>query len=114
MAKVFFPTLAAITCFVSAAYAHPPAKIDIVYDAEGKVVAAVITHPVQDPSTHFIEKVDVSINGKEVLTHEISRQDSETMQTVTYRIPDAVPGDRIAVEAYCNVNGKLEKGIEVK
>jgi desulfoferrodoxin (superoxide reductase-like protein) len=96
-----------------AAWAHPPAKIDIVYDAEGKVLAAVVTHPVDNPAAHFIRKINVSLNGEEIIRHEISRQDSANTQTVTYRVPDAKSGDTISVEAYCNLDGKLGKDVTV-
>lgn len=114
MKNCFLLAAIGVICSASAAFAHAPTKIDIVYDPSGKVVAAVITHPVDDPKSHNIGKIDVSLNGKEILTHTISVQDNANTQTVTYRIPDAKPGDRIEVEAYCNWTGTLEKEVEVK
>lgn len=92
---------------LSIARAHTPAKIEITYDPLTKVVTAVITHPVGDPARHYIYKVDVGLNGREILSHKISRQDNANTQTTSYMLGDYKPGDLISVEAYCSVNGTL-------
>ncbi len=94
--------------------AHPPAKIVVEYDSATRMLTATISHPVADPKTHFIRKVDIAINGEEILEHRISRQDNDTTQSVSYLIPDAKKGDTISVEAYCNIGGKLTKEIKVR
>jgi len=93
----------------STAYAHPPSDIKIKYNPKTKILTAVIMHNVSDVKKHFIKKVDVGLNGKEIISHAISRQDSRTDQTVSYLLPDARPGDVLSVEAYCNLSGKLLK-----
>ncbi|MDP3731486.1 MAG: hypothetical protein Q8R31_00430 [Candidatus Omnitrophota bacterium] len=95
------------------AYAHPPSDILITYDTATKTLKAVITHQVSNPQNHFINKVDVSLNGQEIIEHKLSRQDNNTDQTVSYLIPDAKGGDTLAVEAYCNISGELRKEIKV-
>ena len=95
------------------AYAHPPSDIAITFDASTKILKAVIAHQVNNPNSHFIKKVDIGLNGKEIIEHIISRQDNNTTQTVSYLIPDAKAGDRLSVEAYCNISGKLKKEIKV-
>jgi hypothetical protein len=106
-----FTVLFVFVAIVSLAMAHPPSDIVITYDPANKTLQAVIIHPVGNPKTHFIKKVDVSLNGKEVLTQSISRQDNNNSQTVSYVIPDAKETDELAVEAYCSMSGKLEKEI---
>jgi desulfoferrodoxin (superoxide reductase-like protein) len=93
------------------AYAHPPSDIKITYDSQSKILNAVIIHQVSNPQTHYINKVDIYLNGREIIEHKISRQDNNTEQAVTYLIPDVKAGDRLAVEAYCNISGKLEREI---
>lgn len=97
----------------SFAYAHPPSDITITFDPSTKMLKAVIVHQVSNPVSHYIYKVDVGLNGKEILTQKISRQDNNNTQTVTYLIPDARPGDTISVEGYCSISGSLEKEIKV-
>lgn len=100
--------------FVSqAAYAHPPQDIKITYDSKAKILTALIMHNVSDVKKHYIIKVDVGLNGKEIINQAISQQDNNINQRVIYFIPDAKAGDKISVEAYCSISGKLEKGITV-
>jgi len=94
------------------ACAHPPTDIVISYDPTAKILKAVIYHNVANPEKHFIKKVDVSLNSKEIISQAISRQDNLATQTVSYLIPDVKLGDTLSVEAYCNIIGKLEKEIQ--
>jgi hypothetical protein len=107
MVLVFFMAIASV------AYAHPPSDIAITFDPSSKILKAVITHPVNNVENHFIGKVDVGLNGKEVIEHKISRQDDNSVQTVSYLLPDARPGDTVSVEAYCSISGKLVKEIKI-
>jgi hypothetical protein len=97
----------------SSAYAHPPRDIVITYDPSTRILKAVIYHDVSNILKHYIKKVDIGINGKEIISQQISRQDDPATQTVSYLIPDVNPGDILSVEAYCSISGKLEKQIKV-
>ncbi len=97
----------------STAYAHPPSDIKITYDSKTKILKAVIMHNVSDVKKHFINKVDVGLNGRKIISHAISQQDNNISQTVSYLIPDVKAGDKLSVESYCNISGKLEKEIKV-
>ena len=98
----------------SSLYAHPPSDIIISFDARSKILKAKILHNVSNPNSHFIKKVDVSLNGKEILSQQFSRQESTFSQTVSYLIPDASSQDKLTVEAYCSISGKLERGISAE
>ena len=90
-------------------YAHPPSDIKISFDPKTKILNAVIIHDVSNPTKHYIKKVDVAVNGKEIIEQSISGQDNFNTQTVNYLIPDAKDGDVFSVEGYCSISGKLEK-----
>jgi CheY-like chemotaxis protein len=98
---------------VSTAFAHPPSDIKIIFDPASTTLRAVIMHDVSTPLTHYIKKVDVALNGKEILEQNISRQDNNYDQTVSYLIPDVKEGDVLSVEGYCSISGKLMKKITV-
>ena len=102
-----------LICMTGVSFAHPPSDITITFEPVTKMVEAVITHQVSNPQNHYIKKVDVGLNGKEVIEHSISRQDNNSTQTVTYLIPDAKAGDIISIEAYCSISGKLTKEIKI-
>ena len=112
-AKIFLLTGVLFGVLVGVAGAHPPSDIKISYDPQTKMLTAVIEHGVSNPVTHYIKKVDVSLNGKEILQHEISREDNNQTQTVIYLIPDANPGDTLSVEGYCSISGNLTRKITV-
>lgn len=95
-------------------YAHPPSDIKITFDPTTKMLQAVIFHNTSNPVSHYIKKVDVGLNGKEIIEHQISREDNNETQTVRYFIPDAKEGDSLSVEGYCSISGKLKKEITVK
>lgn len=96
------------------AYAHPPSDIRITFDAKTKMLQAVIMHGVSNPQSHYIKKTDVAINGKEIIEHTISWQETNESQSVSYFISDVKEGDVLSVEGYCSISGKLKKEITVK
>ena len=95
------------------AFAHPPSDIKIQFDPIAKVLLATIEHRVSNPKTHYIKKVDIGLNGKEVQTLTFTKQDSAKEQTFAIPVPEAKQGDTLSVEGYCNLSGKLEKEIKV-
>lgn len=97
----------------SLAYAHPPSDIKLTYAPKTKILTAIIMHNVSDVRKHLVYKVNVGLNGKEIISQSISRQDNNTNQTVSYLVPDAMPGDVLFIEAYCNISGKLAKEIKL-
>jgi hypothetical protein len=99
--------------FSSTAYAHPPSDIKITFDTNTRILKAVITHNVSDVKKHFINKVEVELNGREIINHAISQQDNKNTQTVSYLIPDVKAGDMLSVEGHCNISGKMKKEIKV-
>lgn len=96
---------------ISSAYAHPPSDIAISFDLKTKILKVVIVHNVSNPLNHYINKVNVGLNGKDVIQQQISKQDNNNSQTVSYFIPDAKLGDIISVDGYCSISGKLKKEV---
>ncbi|HQP10715.1 MAG TPA: hypothetical protein PKV41_04960 [Candidatus Omnitrophota bacterium] len=113
MKKITMLTLLFSLVAVSTVCAHPPSDIQITFDPETKILQAVLTHDVNDAAGHFIEKIDVGLNGTEIISHKISRQDNNQTQRISYLIPDATAGDILSVEGYCNLSGKLEKELQL-
>ena len=103
-----------LSFFVSSvAYAHPPSDIKITYDPKTKILTAFIMHNVSDVKKHYINKVDVGLNGRDIISQSISQQDNNISQKVSYLIPDAKEGDTLSVEGHCSISGKLAKEIKV-
>ena len=98
----------------STAFAHPPSDIKIDFDPKTKMLHAVIIHNTSNPLNHYINKVNVGLNGKDIIEHSISRDDNNKEQTVNYLIPDIKDGDVLSVEGHCSISGQLKKEITVK
>lgn len=114
MKKITVFTVLFMAMGIASACAHPPSDIKITFDPQTKMLQAIIMHDVKNPEKHFIKKIDVGLNGKEVISQVISRQDNNESQTVRYLIPDAKAGDVISVEGYCSIIGKLEKEVKAQ
>lgn len=114
MKKIAVLSALFLAASVAVAYAHPPSDIKITFDPAAKMLHAQVMHDVKDPAQHFINKVDVALNGKEIITQAISCQENNMSQAVHYLITDAKAGDTLSVEGYCSISGKLEKEIKVQ
>jgi len=95
-------------------YAHPPSDITLEYDFETGFFSVNIMHNVKNAETHFIKKVIVSLNGKEIISHTISLQDEFDMQVLGYIVPDVRRGDTLSIEAYCSISGKMKKQLKTE
>lgn len=115
MKRAFFVGLVVGFVFLSSSlFAHPPITIDIEYNKVDHMLSATIVHPVSNVVSHNVGEVEVKVNGRKVLMHEISKQDDNRKQLVIYRIADVEEGDVVWLEAVCNKSGKLAKKIEIK
>ena len=94
-----------ILCISSLAFAHPPSKIEAEYISGKEELNINIMHPVYDSKTHFIKKVTISKNGKEIISENMKEQQSKTGQELQYVIRNLEKGDKITVKAVCNVYG---------
>lgn len=96
------------------AFAHPPSSIKIQFDPETKTLTAVVKHRVSNPKSHYIKKIDIGLNGKEIKGLPFKEQETSIGQTFSFVIPEAKTGDTLSVEAYCNLSGKTEQKIKLK
>ncbi len=112
MKKIIF-TLCGLLVLSATAFAHPPSSIKIKFDDKTKTLTAVIEHRVSNPLTHYIYKVDIGLNGKEIQMLSFTKQETNKHQTVLFAVPQAKKDDTLTVEGYCNLGGKLEKEITI-
>lgn len=119
LSKVKLGVVPLILCilgiFAGVAFAHPPSAINITFDAETKILRISIPHGVPDPQgDHYIDKVVVWLNGKEIITQLIASQYSPQEQVVLYQLIDAKKGDKIDVYANCSKFGDRKASFEIK
>ena len=103
--------MAAVFLILPAA-AHNPSDIAISYDPGAEKLSVTITHPVDDPASHFVNKVRVQQNGRTISDPDYKSQPDKNTFTYTYDVR-ALPGDTFWVLTTCNRGGTLEKKFDV-
>jgi desulfoferrodoxin (superoxide reductase-like protein) len=93
------------------AKADPPKSINVTMGTEGKRVIEVV-HPVKDVLTHYIDLVEISLDGKVIKTFKFDKQSDAKAQTLDWKPEKAMAGQTISVKARCNRFGT--KTVEVK
>ena len=114
--KKFSSVLVAIGLLAvsSSAFAHPPSAVTLVFDPATKTISVSAEHAVSRPKFHFIKKIDVSVNGKQVKEFTFLEQENKMRQRATYVLADIKADDIIAVKATCNLIGSKEEKLTVK
>lgn len=88
--------------------AHPPVSMDVVLQPEGKLRVQV-SHTVNDPAKHFINRIVVSRDGKVLAEQSFVKQSDKTGLDVEFPIEGLAKGQTLQVEADCNIFGSLKK-----
>ena len=109
---VILALLAAALVLVMPVSAHNPTDIQVSYDPGTEKLSVTVTHPVDDPTTHFVNKVQVRQNGRTISDPDYKSQPEKTTFTYTYDVK-AAPGDTIWVLTTCNRGGSLEKKYDI-
>jgi hypothetical protein len=92
---------------VMPALATPPSDVAVKYDKTTSQLAVTITHPTEDPTTHYVKRVTVDVNGRIVIDNEYKSQPTKDVFTYTYPVP-VNAGDTVRVTATCSVAGSTE------
>ncbi|MDD1684315.1 MAG: hypothetical protein LUQ19_00335 [Methanoregula sp.] len=92
--------------------AHAPTNITIAYNPDMHKLFVTVTHPVDDPTTHYVRGVHVKLNGDVISDPSYKSQPAKNTFTYTYDVA-AHPGDTVWVIATC-VNGQsLEEHYDI-
>jgi hypothetical protein len=103
---------AAIFLLALPAAAHSPTDMTISYDPNTAKIYVTVTHPVDDPATHFLSRVKVKLNGNVISDPDYKSQPTKDTFTLTYDVT-ANAGDEVWVTATCVRGGLLEKTYKV-
>jgi len=113
-AKITLLTVAAFLCLAATAFAHPPKVMDVSYDEQTSTLTINITHTTTNRTYHFINRIDILVNGRLAEEKTFGSQTSNTMQTYVTRLKNVRSGDSIQVKAYCNRRGQKTASITVE
>lgn len=92
--------------------AHSPSDIAINYDPAAEKLSVTITHVVDDPATHYVNKVQVRHNNRVISDPDYKSQPTKDTFTYTYDLK-ASPPDVFWVLTTCSRGGTLEKKYEI-
>jgi hypothetical protein len=101
-----------VCLLVLPAGATPPSDVTVKVDKTTDQISVTITHPVADPTTHYIRNVKVNINGRVVIDRDYTSQPTKDVFTYTYPVP-VNAGDTLRVTATCVLGGDREAVLEI-
>jgi hypothetical protein len=113
--RILLPVLAAVVMaclFAVPVLAHSPTHMVLSFDPDSDKLSVTITHPVDDPTTHYVTGVQVLVNGIIVSDPQYKSQPTKDTFTYTYDVSGR-PGDSIRVIAPCVLGGLIEKTYEI-
>ena len=90
-------------------YAHSPSAMRVIYDPSSKLLSVAVSHPVVNPRTHFIRRIEVIKNGIVIAERQFIMQYRKVLQQYKFELENVNPNDTISVIAYCNISGEIEK-----
>ncbi len=96
--------LAAMNITTFTVCAHSPSTLTVSYNLETQELRLTASHQVNDPTTHYISKVEIKKNGAPYNTSLYTEQPDPNSFSYSYII-NATAGDTIEVTASCNQGG---------
>ena len=94
------------------AYCHTPSKIGT--ERLGTQITVTVIHGVLDPKTHYIKRIEITLNGMKTIEQNFTMQTDDDMQQVIYVIPSLQTGDKMTITATCNTSGEFTKEIMIQ
>jgi len=111
--KILRSISAAAILAAVAAFGHPPSEIKLNYDATSRTLQATVLHDTKKTDEHFIEIIQVRINGKDMVKQSFLKQTDSQKRTVLFLLEDVKTNDQISVTGVCNVFGKKTETLKL-
>lgn len=102
-----------MTVALGALMAHPAGNVKPTFDKGSSLLSVSFAHKVRDAADHFINHVEIKVNGKDAIVHKLSLQESLEGGTLIYKLPALKKGDKINVLTKCNKGGDKSSTITV-
>jgi len=115
MRSIIFGCVAFLCVCTPACWAHAPSDITARISVESQSMTVVVTHVVSDPTTHYVKRIVILVNGQQLAETEFQKQTDVTGQTAQIVIPAAIgPQDTVEIVAFCSRFGSLKKTVALK
>ncbi|MEO0185796.1 MAG: hypothetical protein ABIL20_08380 [candidate division WOR-3 bacterium] len=102
----FILIITILVAMAKIANAHPPGEIIAQFDTTNKILKLTVNHQVRDSQKHYVNKIEIELNGNRIIEQKSGRQIDNAIQKYLFILPEAKIEDIITIEAYCNISGK--------
>ena len=110
--KILISLLAFVLIFSTNAFCHNPSGINVTVKEGG--IDLVVSHSVSNPSTHYVKRIEVKLNGEKAAEKDFTSQTDDMTQKTSFDIPSLKKGDVIDITAYCSKYGDVKKSVTVE
>lgn len=93
-------------------FGHPPDTIIAEYDTTTKILWVTINHLVKNPVSHYINRIEIKMNGEQIIQQKNKRQIYNSSQKYAFVLADINIDDTLTITAYCNISGKKSLSIQ--
>lgn len=93
-----------IFALATSALAHPAREVILTYRADAKSIVVEVNHDVRNGKSHYIDEMELTVNGEKIEEWEFSEQKNEKQETFTLLFKD--PRNR---PEEANEEGKTDK-----
>jgi desulfoferrodoxin (superoxide reductase-like protein) len=97
--------------FSSGSLAHSPERIET--SIRGTLLNIKVYHNVGNTKMHYIQYINVYINGRWVTKQRFFSQQHDKYQEAVFNLPDLKTKDVVLIIAHCSRQGKIDKSIIV-
>ncbi len=99
-------TLIGLTALCGSALAHPPAAAALTYDDQTGDLVVTITHPVDNPATHYVKQVTVRQGNTVLIDKSYTSQPDTSSFTYRYNLPQLKGSSgEVTVDVQCSLFG---------
>jgi len=95
-------------------FCHPPSEVTARFETDDLLLTVTVMHGVRDAAKHYIEEIEVELNGKKMIEQKFRSQGDGKVQEAIYRLIDAKVGNEIKITAGCNISGRKNVVIRVE
>lgn len=96
------------------AIAHPPSDIMVEYDRDSGILVVEVSHGVNDPSSHYIELISVSVDGQLYYSLEAVKQIESSVAQALFYLPGLSSGSQVEISAECSRFGSRDTSFTIE
>jgi hypothetical protein len=101
-----------VLIFSANGFCHSPSDISVT--VKKGAIDVVVSHSVSDPATHYVKRIEISLNGEKTSEKDFTSQTDDMTQKTSFDITSLKKGDILKITAYCSRYGEAKKSVTVE